>query len=151
MLKVARSVTIRRPPGEVQAQFGDVAYHQDRGHHRGVAFRVLEDSQTCCEYEQETRVGPWRLRQRFRLLRADGAHQVNELIEGAFAPGSITFDVIADGNDAANVTATLCSERAGLTRIAAPFLRRMLARALAQSLEEDRVDLESGSYGSVSL
>jgi hypothetical protein len=146
MFEVAASVTIRRPLREVQAQFGDVAYHQYRGHHGGVAFRVVEDNPERCDYEQETRVGPLRLRQRFRLLRSDGAHQVNELIEGAFAPGSITFDIVAGGDEAAHVTATVRSERAGLTRVAAPLLRRILARSLAQSLEEDRVDLESGSY-----
>jgi hypothetical protein len=146
MLEVSRSVTIRRPVREVQAQFGDVAYHQRRGHHRGVVFRVLDDSDDCCEYEQETRVGPLRLRQRFRLRRADRAHQVNELLAGAFAPGSITFDVVADGDDATKVTATLCSEGKGLSGVAAPLLRRVLARALAQGLEEDRVDLESGGY-----
>ena len=150
MLQAARSITIHRSLSEVRAQFGDVAYHQERGHHRGVAFRVLEDSRACCEYEQETRVGPLRLRQRFRLVRDDPAHQVNELLDGAFAPGSITFDVVADGNDATKVTATLRSERGGLTRIAAPLLRHVLARALTQGLEEDRDDLESGSYAAIS-
>jgi hypothetical protein len=146
MIAVSQSVTIRRPLDEVQAQFGDVGYHQQRGHHRGVTFRVVEDNTDWCEYGQETRVGPLRLRQRFLLRRADGAHQVNELVEGALAPGSITFDIVANGDDAAEVTATVRSERGGLTRVTAPLLRRILARALAQSLEEDRVDLESGSY-----
>ena len=81
-----------------------------------------------------------------RLQRTDPAHQVNELLDGAFAPGSITFDITGEGDDATRVTATLRSERGGLTRIAAPLLQRALARALAQSLDEDREDLESGSY-----
>ena len=58
------------------------------------------------------------------------AHQVNVLISGAFSPGSITFDVVADGPDGAEVTATLCSTRPGLTQLAAPLLRRTLGRAL---------------------
>jgi hypothetical protein len=62
--------------------------------------------------------------------------------------GSITFDVVADGPDGAEVTATLCSTRPGLTQLAAPLLRRSLARALTRSLQEDRDDLESGRYAS---
>jgi len=146
MLQVTRSTTIYRPFVEVQAQFGDVAYHQRRGHHHGVRFRVLDDDSDRCEYEQETRIGPIRLRQRFRLQRTDPAHQVNELLEGAFAPGSVTFDIASEGDRATRVTATLCSERGGLTRIVAPLLQRPLSRALAQGLAEDREDLESGNY-----
>jgi hypothetical protein len=146
MIEVSRSIAISRPLLEVQAQFGDVGYHQRRGHHRGVVFRVLGETSELCDYEQETRVGPIRLRQHFLLRRNDPTHQVNELLDGAFAPGSITFDVVADGDDRARVTATLRSERRGIARVGAPLLRRVLARALAQSLDEDRVDLESGSY-----
>ena len=146
MLVVTRSTTVHRPLVEVQAQFGDVAYHQRRGHHRGVLFRVLAGDSEHCEYEQKTRIGPVRLQQRFRLQRTDPAHQVNELLEGAFSPGSITFDIIGEGDGATRVTATLRSERGGLTRLAAPLLQRVLARALTRSLDEDRNDLESGSY-----
>ena len=147
MLKVTRSTLIQRPLEDVQAQFGDIAYHEARAHHRGVRFRVLgDDDEGRCGYEQVTSVGPARLRQRFRLDRADPAHQVNDLLEGAFAPGRITFDVVGEAADMTRVTATLSSERGGLTSIAAPILRVVLGRALAQGLREDRDDLESGSY-----
>jgi hypothetical protein len=111
-----------------------------------VAFRTIDDSAERCDYEQVTRLGPVRLRQRFRLLRSDPARQVNELVAGAFAPGSITFEFAASGNESTVVTATLRSERSGVTRIAAPLLRPLLGRALAKGLEEDRADLESGNY-----
>ncbi len=146
MIEVSSSATIRRPLSEVQAQFGDVAYHERNGHHRGVAFRVVEDTPGYCEYEQETRVGPLRLSQRFRLERGEPGHQVNGLLAGPFSPGSITFDVVADGDDAALVTATLRSNRRGFTTIASPLLRRALARALLKALGEDKADLESGAY-----
>jgi hypothetical protein len=146
MIEVSRSVTIHRPLDEVQAQFGDVTYHQRNGHHHGVTFRVVEETPAHCDYEQETRIGPLRLRQRFRLQRGEPAHQVNELLVGPFSPGTITFDVIAEGPEAARVTATLRSTRRGLTRIAAPVLRHTLTRALAKALAEDKGDLESGAY-----
>jgi hypothetical protein len=148
MLKVTTDVTIRRPLEEVQAQFADVADHERNGHHRGVSFRVSSESANACSYSQTSRVGPLRLRQQFELDRSVPGHQVNELVSGAFSPGSITFDVVADGDDGAKVTATLCSTRRGFTQLAAPLLRRSLARALATGLEEDRDDLESGRYAS---
>lgn len=148
MLEVRACVIIRRPLEEVQAQFADVAYHERNGHHSGVRFHVLSESSQSCSYSQESRVGPLRLHQQFELDKSEPAHQVNSLISGAFSPGSITFDVIADGPDAAEVTATLRSTRPGLTQLAAPLLRRSLARALTRSLEEDRGDLESGRYAS---
>ncbi len=146
MLEVSRSIVIQRALVEVQAQFGDVAYHERRGHHRGVQFLVTRDDAAECEYDQITRIGPKSLRQRFRLDRADPAHQVNALLEGVFAPGSITFDFAASGADATQVRATLRSEASGAARLAAPLLRRLLGRALAQGLDEDRNDLESGDY-----
>lgn len=146
MFEIVRSQSIARPWEEVQAQFGDVAYHERNGHHRGVTFRVLEDGPESCDYEQETRIGPLRLRQGFRLLRKDPAHQVNQLVSGAFAPGSITFDLVADGPDTTTVTATLRSTGGGLTRLAGPLLRPGLGPALARGLREDRDDLESGTY-----
>lgn len=147
MLALSRSTSIRRPLAEVQAQFGDIAYHERQGHHRGVRFRVLRDNADGrCEYEQVTRIGPARLRQRFRLDRTDRGHQVNALLDGAFAPGSITFDIRGESHDGTQVTATVSSRQGGLTKVAAPLLRAVLARVLDQSLDEDRDDLESGNY-----
>ncbi len=146
MIEVAAQVGIRRPLDEVQRQFGDVGYHQRAGHHRGVQFVVHHDAPDRCEYDQVTRVGPLRLRQTMRLDRADPAHQVNSLVKGPFAPGSITFEITPESEDVTNVVATLRSEQGGLARLAAPLLRRQLRRALAQALDEDRKDLESGAY-----
>jgi hypothetical protein len=146
MLNAHARVTIRRPLGEVQAQFADVAYHERNGHHRSVTFSVTSESEQSCSYTQETRLGPMRLRQEFELDRSVPSHQVNALVAGAFSPGAITFDIEADGPDAAIVTATLSSKRSGLTALAAPLLKRPLTRALAKALDEDRDDLESGRY-----
>jgi hypothetical protein len=148
MLQVSAQVTIRRPLDEVQEQFGDVGYHERTGHHRGVSFHVVSENSQSCLYSQETRLGPLRLRQEFELDKSLAGHQVNALVSGPFSPGSITFDIEADGHETAKVTATLCSTRPGPTQWAAPILRRSLARALTRSLEEDRDDLESGRYAS---
>lgn len=148
MIEAQSRITIQRPLDEVQAQFGDVGYHERSGHHRGVSFRVSSESSRSCSYTQKSRVGPVQVRQQFELDKSDPGHQVNTLLSGAFSPGSITFDIVANGDEGATVTATLCSTRRGLTRLAAPLLRRPLVRALTRGLEEDRDDLESGRYAS---
>lgn len=148
MWEISESVRIGRPVAEVQAQFSDVAHHQAVAPHRGVTFRVLDDSTERCEYEQVTRVGPARSRQRFVLDRtADGypTEQVNRIVEGLFHGGSITFTVLPDG-DGTSVTATVRHDPGRLARLASPVLRRVLRRSLAAALEEDRIDLESGNY-----
>ncbi len=148
MFEVSAQVTIRRPLAEVQEQFGDVGYHERTGHHKGVSFHVVSETAQSCSYSQVSRVGPLHLHQDFELDRTVPGHQVNTLVSGPFSPGSITFDVVSDGDDGAKVTATLCSTRPGFTQLAAPLLRRSLAPALARALEEDRDDLESGRYAS---
>ena len=147
MFEVTQQITIDQPVERVRAQFGDVAHHERTGVHRGVTFTVVAERPEYCEYQQTTRMGFIRIRQSFRLERDDPACQVNALTAGAFAPGSITFEIVpADTAGATIVTATL---RAPLRRpIArfAPLLRRALARSLAKALREDRRDLESGAY-----
>lgn len=147
MISVQRSITIRRPVADVQRQFADVAYHERTGHHRGVTFIVDTDDEHTCHYRQETKVGPLTLRQSFVLDHDDPAHQVNRLESGTLSPGSITFDIAERGPDETEVTATLTSESTSrAARLAAPLLRAGLGRALAQALDEDRDDLESGRY-----
>lgn len=148
MWEISESVRIGRPLAEVQAQFADVAHHQAVAPHRGVTFRVLSESPERCEYEQVTRVGPVRSRQRFVLDRTAAgypAEQVNRIVEGLFRGGSITFGFRPDG-DGTEVVAAVCHDPGSVARLASPLLRRVLRRSLAAALEEDRIDLESGNY-----
>ena len=147
MLTVVRSIIIAAPVPVVQSQFADVAHHQRTAHHRGTTFKVVSDNAKTCEYEQTTKIGPLRLLQKFRLQRNNAAEQVNELLAGAFSPGSITFTIVpTDDENATLVTAKLRSERAGIIRLLAPMLRLILGRAIRVALQEDQRDLESGNY-----
>lgn len=150
MLSVTREITIDRPVEVVRSQFGDIAHHAGAHPHKGVTFTVIEDAADHCDYEQVTKAGPVRLRQRFHLDRHDPARQVNELVDGAFAPGSITFQIDPAGESASKVTAVLEAPGTRLTSVLGPVLRPMLGRGLAKALEEDRAILESGSYESAS-
>ena len=149
MWEISESVRIGRPLAEVRAQFADVAHHEAVAPHRGVTFRVLADSAESCEYEQVTRVGPVRSRQRFVLDRTEPGYpdeQVNRIVAGLFNGGSITFGFRPDG-DGTEAVATVRHDPGPVARLASPVLRRVLSRSLAAALEEDRIDLESGRYG----
>lgn len=150
VFEVTRTIAIRQPAELVRAQFGDVAHHARTGVHHGVSFTVIDERPEFCDYDQTTRMGPLRIRQSFRLPRDDPARQVNTLTAGAFAPGSITFE-ITPGIETTKVTATL---RAPLHKPLSWFpslLRRQLGRSLAKALEEDRRDLESGAYAAAKI
>ena len=146
MLTVVRTITIERPHSVVQSQFADVAYHERTAPHRGVRFRVIDDSTTGCEYEQVTRQGPVRLRQCFRLDHSDAAHQAHTVVAGPFLGGSLTFDIRPSGPTSTVVTATLAAPATVLTRLAGPVLRQALGRSLDRALAEDKADIESGDY-----
>jgi hypothetical protein len=146
VLTVIRTIRIDRPVAEVCAQFADVAHHERTGVHRGSRFAVLAETGDTCTYDQVTGRGPGRIRQRFELDRRDPAHLVNTVTDGAFQAGTLTFDIRATDTDASEVTATLAAPTRGLTGWLAPVLRVLLGRGLAQALEEDKRDLESGAY-----
>ena len=149
MWEITERVRIDRPVAVVRAQFADVAHHEANPPHDGVTFRVLQDSPESCEYEQASRIGPFRSRQRFVLDRTDPDHQVNRIVAGPFRGGSITFDVREDG-DGAEVVATVRHDAGPAVRLLAPVVSRVLRRSLATALAEDRVDLESGRYETAS-
>jgi hypothetical protein len=145
VLEVIQRIKIARPVDVVRSQFADVAYHAGMGVHRGVSFLIENESAGECAYEQVTRVGPLRLRQRFLLDRTDPATQVNAVVAGVFAGGALTFSIDAEGDETV-VVATLCGAPNVIQRLLGPLLRRQLARSLARALAEDRLDLESGRY-----
>ncbi|MGA9278534.1 SRPBCC family protein [Ilumatobacter sp.] len=145
-LDVRRSISIAAPADIVRRQFADVAHHAETNLHRGVRFEVLNEDGARCHYRQVTRVGPVRITQELELERLDEGPLINTVISGQFAGGTITFDVQPDGADRSTVEARLDAEVRGLDAVVAPLLRRSVRRAFARGLEEDRNDLESGSY-----
>ena len=152
MWEIAESIRIERPLAEVQDQFADLAHHEDAAPHRGVTFRILSDSPKACEYEQVTRVGPFRSRQRFvldRTVTGFPAEQVNRIVAGPFHGGSITFAFRAEGG-ATEVVAKVRHDPGPVVRLVSPVIGRVLRRSLAAALEEDRADLESGNYEATS-
>lgn len=145
MLLVARSIEIAAPAGEVRAQFGDVAHHERTGVHEGVTFEVLSDDGGCCRYRQTSRTGPIRSRQLLELERHDRGPLVNTIVGGPFRGASIVFDIAELEGARSAVTARFESPRR-LHRLMRPIIGRVVGSALSKALEEDRRDLEAGTY-----
>lgn len=146
IIDVRRSVSIAAPADLVRHQFADVDHHAASDIHRGVRFEVLDDDGIRCHYRQVTHVGPIRLAQELTMERVDDGALVNTITRGQFEGGTITFDVQPDGSDRSRVEARLQADVAWLGTLAAPLMRRGVARAFDRALAEDREDLESGTY-----
>jgi hypothetical protein len=85
---------------------------------------------------------------------------VDEVVLTRQADGSITEDSVAgpstgmrlvssfrfDGPERTLTTLTVHMPMRGLKRLAAPWLRGAIARRLTRALDEDRRDLEGGTY-----
>ena len=145
-LIVTAEQRIEAPAPLVRRQFGDVAHHESTGLHRDATFRVISDDGIRCRYQQTTRVGPLHLRQEFELERRSEGPLVNRILKGQFTGGAISFDVVAESESNALVTATLTAPLRGPQRLASPLLRRRIRRSLRAALVEDKHDLERGSY-----
>ncbi len=146
MMIVDREIVIGCPGDLVTRQFGDVAHHQRTGVHRGVQFEVLEDDGQTCRYRQISRVGPLRIVQELVLDRQPDGTLVNSVTAGQFAGGSITFRVAAVDASTSRVAVRLEAPLRGVSRLASPFLRRVVRRSLGAALAEDKHDLESSNY-----
>lgn len=148
VLDVHADVQIERDPEVVRRQFGDVSHHERTAPHRGVRFEVIDDDLERCRYRQITRLGPVRVRQELVLERTEDGPLVNTVVAGQFAGGTISFDVQPASSDAGRsvVRASLFTELRGVRALLALLLRRNVARAFSRALDEDKDDLERGSY-----
>ncbi len=161
LFEVQEHIVIDALADVVRRQFADVAHHAAAGVHHGVVFRVLEQDATRCRYEQVTHVGPLRSHQEFELELVDEGPLVNKVTKGQFSGGTLSFDfagknavptwVGATTEEASHVqttvvTATLSAPLRFPLSLAVPVLRRIVGRALAAALVEDKADIESGRY-----
>jgi hypothetical protein len=146
VLVVSASTRIARPIDVVRRHFTDVDHHARNRVHPDVEFTPLSDS-------GEVR----RFRKTIRIL---GIPVVDEVVLRRQPDGSITEDCVAghsagmrlvsrfraDGPELTATTLTVQMPVRGLKRLAAPWLRFVIARRLSKALDEDRRDLEGGRY-----
>jgi hypothetical protein len=147
MLDVTRSVEIERNAGVVRRQFGDVTHHEVTRLHRGVVFEVIDDDGIRCHYRQITEVGPLKIRQEMILDRSESGPLVNQIVEGQFTGGAISFDIQPRGATRSAVAARLTAPVPLVLRVMTPILRAQVGKQLTAALLEDKADLEQGTYG----
>jgi hypothetical protein len=149
MLRASATQRIERPVDEVRAQFADVAHHEAHPPHATVRFEVIEDDGAGgCRYRQVSKLGPVTLRQEMEMTETAPGVLENRVIKGQMAGGVLRFTIVEAGEGVSAVTAELEAPLNAVQRVAQPLLQRQVAKALAAALEEDRRDLESGTYDS---
>jgi hypothetical protein len=147
-IEVTEQATIDRPAWEVRDQFRDLTYHAANAVHGRHPVAVLERRSGRVRYAM--RVHAVRTA-RVEVVMSESVHGalVNEVTSGAFAGSIFTYEFEWSGPHTTTVVATVSLELTGAWRATAPLLRAWLGKTLRQSLEEDRVDLESGRYSRV--
>ena len=124
----------------------DFDHHIAHGVHRGVHYIVLSRQGDTQRVQQKFRVfGMPKTDELLASQAADGS-VVHEFVKGDFAGGNITVRFVPDGPARTRLEATLTAPLRGINRLIAPLLRRVVAQLTAQSLEEDRRDLEEHGY-----
>jgi hypothetical protein len=144
-LHVHLTKRIRRPVDVVRRHFLDMGHHERHPVHGAARFHVLEQSESHCLYEQETALGPFKLRERARLDRV-GDDVVNRSLDGANRGMTSTFCFKEQGPTETEVVLDVRAPATGLRRLSAPLLRGLVRQGFARALEEDRVDLEERGY-----
>jgi hypothetical protein len=144
-IRVILTQVIDRPATIVRRHFFDMQHHQEHRVHAAAQFRVVEQTEEHCDYEQRTAIGPFTIRERSRLERA-GDDLINRCVEGP-GRGTVTKFTFRDvGDSGTEVSADITAPVRGLAVLFAPLLRRMLTRGFRQALAEDRFDLEENGY-----
>jgi hypothetical protein len=145
-LEVSRSIIINRRAAVVRRQFGDMAYHQVMGVHKGVQFEIFADDDTRCRYRQVARLGPVRLTQEFELARTPEGPLVNTITRGQFKGGTISFFVEPIDESRSTVEVRVAAQARGVEAAVLPIARFMIQRGFTRSLLEDKVDLEGSNF-----
>jgi hypothetical protein len=144
-IRVRLSQTIERPAELVRRHFLDMDHHQRHPVHSAARFSVIEQSASHCVYDQETSLGPLRLRERSRL-DLEGGDVVNRCLTGANQGMVNRFSFVERGPQTTEVVLEITLPRTGVRRVLAPVLHSALRRGFARGLEEDRADLEERGY-----
>jgi hypothetical protein len=144
-IRVRLSQTIECPVDLVRRHFLDMEHHQRHGVHEAARFFVIEQSEVHCLYDQETSLGPLRLRERSRLDR-EGDDVVNRCLSGANAKMVNRFSFVQRDAQTTEVVVEVTLPKTGLRHLIAPLLRVAIRRGFARGLEEDRIDLEDRGY-----
>ncbi len=137
---IARSVEV------VRRHFSDVEHHRKNRVHPDVEFTPLPDSQGECRFRKTIRILGIPIVDEVVLKRQPDGSITEDSVAGPSTGMRLVTSFRADGPERTATTLTVQMPVRGLKRLAAPWLRPLIARRLTRALEEDRRDLEGGRY-----
>src|SRR5262245_25037982 len=148
VLVVSASTHIARPIDVVRRHFTDVEHHIRNRVHPEVEFTPLRDSEGECRFRKTVRILGIPVADEVVLRRQPDGSITEDSVAGPSIGMRLVSTFRAAGPECTATTLTAQMPLRGLKRLAAPWLRLLVARRLSGALEEDRRDLEGGGYPS---
>jgi hypothetical protein len=148
VLVVSASTHIARAIDVVRRHFSDVEHHMRNPVHPDVEFTPLPDSDGECRFRKTIRVLGIPIVDEVVLKRQSDGSITEDSVAGPSTGMRLVSSFRADGPQRTATTLTVQMPVRGLKRLAAPWLRSLIARRLTRALDEDRRDLESERYPS---
>ena len=145
---VSASTYIARAIDVVRRHFSDVEHHMRNGVHPAVDFTPLPDLEGECRFRKTIHILGIPIVDDVVLKRQPDGSITEDSVAGPSTGMRLVSSFRADGPQRTATTLTVRMPVRGLKRLAAPWLRQLIARRLTRALDEDRRDLESGRYPS---
>ena len=146
LLVVSVSGRIARPIEVVRRHFGDVDHHARNRVHPDVDFTPLAETDGECRFRKTLHIAGIPVSDEVILRRQPDGSITEDSVAGPSAGMRFTTRFRAEGPEVTATTLTVELPLRGVKRFAAGVLRRLFQRRLLQALEEDRRDLEDGTY-----
>jgi hypothetical protein len=146
VLVISASTHIARAIDVVRRHFSDVEHHVRNRVHPNVEFTPLRNSEDECRFRKTIRILGIPIVDEVVLKRQPDGSTTEDSVAGPSTGMRLVSSFSAAGPARTATTLTVQMPMRGSKRLAAPWLRLLIARRLSKALEEDRRDLEGGRY-----
>lgn len=137
---------IQCPIDTVKAQFFDFDHHIRAKVHHGARFSILSKSNDKTHLLVEAKLAGMTQKDEWIVYRTPSGGLMHEFVSGMNKGGGIEIRFTAEGNSTTLVEGRAFLPKRGIKKFLAPIFRMALVKISEKSLEEDRIDLESGNY-----
>src|SRR5262249_1951759 len=148
VLVVSASARIARAIDVVRRHFSDVDHHMTNRVHPRVEFTPVSNSGGECRFRKTIRILAIPIVDEVVLKRQPDGSIREDSVAGPNTGMRLVSSFRADGPQCTVTTLTVHLPMRGWKWLTAPSLRFFIARRLTKALDEDRRDLESGTYPS---